>query len=805
MKKLLLIIAAVMFAANAMAAWDDVHTPDAITLSLYHFDEDPSDSAVDSSGHGKNALLVNPNDPNFPAGGNFDPDLSWQPGKFGNAFTTTFLGAGNPANNYGALYLDGTCPQLQLIPEYTIEFWFKADDVGSDTYPHQIFSMGSGSGFVAYLEDGSGNNVIGFGGIKWPSGPEVRVLDTTHIPLSEWHHVAVQVDNIYYTTGIDLLYDVEIWIDGSLSSTHQINYMLDGSGYEAYIGSNVWGTGDHRSFRGQIDELRVSSLFRYGPGNPSYKPPVEEKDWYKLYDGSDPNTIVLLQLDETTGVTASDSAPAAGNNDGTLTVGFNSRSSLNVYAPEYNRSLDFSNSVNDVVMIADNDALEPEYQIAVEAWIYPRDLSSGWRPIVSKPFCWELTLSWNRLAGRVFNVHSSLWGQSVSAAGTVPLNQWSHVAMSYDAFWQPNIAGRENLADTEAANRVRIFINGIETTYDDFDTVSRSWFKVFSGRMYSNTAPVFVAYESGYPGNIWFDGFVDGVRISSVPRIFGIGQFPEINWIDRVGDDVEIEFFSAKDALYMMRSTDNLLGPWSKLAGVNGELPVTLFTDASAVNGNDIRFYRVEEFAPESMGYVDIASKTPTVDGFLTEWTDTDMIATRDNFFPYINGWYMPYAQANIYGAYNEGQAAYYFAFDVEELTSSDVLEFMLSDPSDTTIVDQIRFDKGGQIVFNCFEDTGIHPRWDTGAGDTYTYSDFVVDGGQLTEFSVGGSWKGELKVPYSFISATYSFPSSSQRTLHFNWETAAGTKLGTTNPKQAFWPIFGGAFDDPGVGVSRP
>ena len=85
---------------------------------------------------------------------------------------------------------------------------------------------------------------------------------------------------------------------------------------------------------------------------------------------------------------------------------------------------------------------------------------------------------------------------------------------------------------------------------------------------------------------------------------------------------------------------------------------------------------------------------------------------TRDNFFEFTGRTYMPYVQSDVYGAYNATDQAFYFAWEVKEQSSSDVLEVMFSDPSDTTITDQIRFDKAGQFLFYVFEDTGIHPRF---------------------------------------------------------------------------------------------
>ena len=174
------------------------------------------------------------------------------------------------------------------------------------------------------------------------------------------------------------------------------------------------------------------------------------------------------------------------------------------------------------------------------------------------------------------------------------------------------------------------------------------------------------------------------------------------------------------------------------------------------------------------------------------------MIATRDNYFLYSS---MPYVQSDVYGAYNASDNAFYFAWNVKEQASSDMLEVMFSDPSDTTIVDQILFDKDDPNLFAFYVfDTSIHAR------ASYDYTDFIAEGGDFADTrTAGGMWKGEIKVPYSFIGPSFDFTGGDSATVHFNWATAGNTKHATTNPKKLFWPVSGGVFDDPGVGVSRP
>jgi hypothetical protein len=87
------------------------------------------------------------------------------------------------------------------------------------------------------------------------------VIDTTFIPLNEWHHVSVRVQN-----NLGVLNDksyIEFWIDGTLSTawSDQANFSDDASqGYDLTI-LGPQGGHPYNAFLGQLDELRISNYF----------------------------------------------------------------------------------------------------------------------------------------------------------------------------------------------------------------------------------------------------------------------------------------------------------------------------------------------------------------------------------------------------------------------------------------------------------------------------------------------------------------------------------------------------------------
>jgi len=127
-----------------------------------------------------------------------------------------------------------------------------------------------------------------------------------------------------------------------------------------------------------------------------------------------------------TGTTLADSS--GNNNNGTLTNGPNWTTS-----GKYGPALVFD-GVNDKVVVPDSNSLDLTTRLTLEVWIYPTGAMSGWDTVLMKE------QPGNLLYALYANGDASLpegyiWinaEQGVQGTGTLPLNTWSHLALTYD-------------------------------------------------------------------------------------------------------------------------------------------------------------------------------------------------------------------------------------------------------------------------------------------------------------------------------------------------------------------------------------
>jgi MSHA biogenesis protein MshQ len=140
------------------------------------------------------------------------------------------------------------------------------------------------------------------------------------------------------------------------------------------------------------------------------------------------------------------------------------------------------NGTNQYLQVADNAAHDMAEQVSVTAWVYPRSLGSELRSIVSKDTNYEFHLN---TAGQLY----WWWGgapQELTTAVTVPLNQWSHIAITYQSGMQ------------------RIYINGVLRASG-----------TQTGNLTTNANPLQIGQDQGLAGRHW-DGLIDEVRIYNV-------------------------------------------------------------------------------------------------------------------------------------------------------------------------------------------------------------------------------------------------------------------------------------------------
>jgi hypothetical protein len=291
MKKLIIVCAALLLASPAWAAfdfsnsdWTQPYTTDSWTLGLYHFNEQAGDTTfADSSGNGHHgALPPKGSMVHSLLGGGEDytpnPDLTWQPGKFDNALTLWITNQSD--SNPGCVEIDqtGDTTNTSLVlsegmtidgtprdrRSWTLEWWMKADD-GGGSWGTNMIKKASGDDYaINYDRPGT------LGLQYWGVGAWRNLYDTFQIPIGEWHHVAVVVNRH------QVPFQSEIgWIhDGVLTKRETTFFTIDGSptdGTLQFGNDGLWAGAwwSPNQYNGQLDEVRVSNVDRYGVPEPT--------------------------------------------------------------------------------------------------------------------------------------------------------------------------------------------------------------------------------------------------------------------------------------------------------------------------------------------------------------------------------------------------------------------------------------------------------------------------------------------------------------------------------------------------------
>ena len=262
------ILCAIMLIAPSLFAtacydnsdWNKPFSPDKCTRGLWHFDQNPGDTVVpDVSGNSNNGTLLTGKKYQL------DPKKSWAAGKegFGNCIKS-FLTASD--TNIGPVEVPQTSDDIKSLSispttDMTIEFWMNPSDSGSVNRGYIVMKY-SGVDYYIYFAD----NKVTYG---WHGGTWHEVHDTTTIPLDKWTHVAIQNDR---TT--DSANDrITFYINGELSTMHIAPDKGKSFGKQSmWMMSHMNDKYAHFSYKGMLDELRVSDCLRYTTPKKSKSP-----------------------------------------------------------------------------------------------------------------------------------------------------------------------------------------------------------------------------------------------------------------------------------------------------------------------------------------------------------------------------------------------------------------------------------------------------------------------------------------------------------------------------------------------------
>lgn len=432
-------------------------------------------------------------------------------GKFGKAFIglgTNWMSRADDADLDFAAVDDGT-----------FSMWFKSTSATNPGATEYLFSKGPGSptsGYAVYVTT-SGTVCFGIDDDA-TFGPDDSSCSTADIYDATWHHITAVKTG---TSSIQLFIDGQPQTaDSSISATGSL-----ANSVALYVG-DLNGTDNGNEFNGSIDEFKVyrSALTaeqvkldmnksqaqvlgavgdKTGTG---YESKTSENQKYCIPGDTSTCTAPVLQYDfnEGTGTTVADSS---GNGNyaadniipGTGGAWVNGKSDGKAYSFDALSTHVFAGSGSTL------DNLGASGGMTAEAWIYPKSrgennnafiitknagnsqANGGWLFLING-------ISGNQ-AGLEFVVDGSSDLVRDTAATTITLNQWNHVAVSWDGVMT-------------TASSARIFVNGKEATY--------------TGTTNGSTRPSDAA-SSLYIGNAssldrTFDGYIDQVKVYSYNR-----------------------------------------------------------------------------------------------------------------------------------------------------------------------------------------------------------------------------------------------------------------------------------------------
>ena len=156
----------------------------------------------------------------------------------------------------------------------------------------------------------------------------------------------------------------------------------------------------------------------------------------------------------------------------------------------YNSRCLIFDGIDDYVNVGDSYKISGFSALTIEAWVYPgRDISNG-AIILCKKNEYKIAWIYDQIKGAVWTDYQTWFWSSGSGAGTVPKNQWTHIAMTWGGHYD---------------NYIRLFING------EFKS------KTFQVGTKTNTGPsqplqIGKSFES--PPTYW-NGKIDDIRIYS--------------------------------------------------------------------------------------------------------------------------------------------------------------------------------------------------------------------------------------------------------------------------------------------------
>jgi glucose/arabinose dehydrogenase/PKD repeat protein len=207
-----------------------------------------------------------------------------------------------------------------------------------------------------------------------------------------------------------------------------------------------------------------------GPADATYTATLE-------IDPTNPGLVGAYSFDEANGGTLYDLSGSG--NDGTVSGAAWTGSG------KHGGGLLFD-GVNDVVTVADANALDFTNAFTLEAWVYPTAFGSNWRTVIFKErpggMLYSIYAFNKRINLPMAQAHLNGAEQNANGSAALPLNAWSHLASTYDG------------------STLRFYVNGIQVGT-----------KAVTGSLVNTANPLRIGGNSIW--NEYFQGQIDDVRL----------------------------------------------------------------------------------------------------------------------------------------------------------------------------------------------------------------------------------------------------------------------------------------------------
>lgn len=379
-----------------------------------------------------------------------------------------------PADNATYLFVASNSA-FNLNTYVCLECWVNFATVGSGGSSALIVGRES-SFWIAYDYNGIGGASGKFVFTILNSGSSWQAVSSTTTPVAgQWYHVVGIKDN---TT-------LRIYINGNQENTASFSGSPANTANGISIGSLV---GSQGPYKGYVSNARlVISASNVLPYTGNFTPPTT------------PLTAVtgtaLLTCQSNRFVDNSTNAFTVTRN-GTPTVqAFKPFSAPTAYYPAVNGGAGYFDGSGDYLSVANNAAFNlGTGDFTIETWLYPFSVNSG----NANPVLSQLTSASN--TGWLLGMSSgSLWQFStgntvIVRAGTVVLNQWTH------------------LAAVRSSGTTNLYVNGISvgSTSTSFN--------------FTDTDSLLVGYQSAF--GIYFNGYVSNARIVKGTAVYTANFIP---------------------------------------------------------------------------------------------------------------------------------------------------------------------------------------------------------------------------------------------------------------------------------------